>query len=149
MLIYVMCQIHLCQLSVKTRMSVIGFSYWSAKIWLHEAEGLHLGPVNRRHCWSWGHSREGGLWWNNETKGWPSSRAWPQLETNEWASRGVCRLKENLKWMNNLFLFLSSSSVQRYGAWYLFENKENINKETHCQPLLLLDRVANNSTIFG
>lgn len=79
----------------------------------------------------------------------PSSRAWPQLETNEWAFRSVCRLKENLKWMNKLFLFLSSSTVQRYGAWYTFENKENINKEAHCQPLLLLDRVANNSAIFG
>jgi len=51
--------------------------------------------------------------------------------------------------MDNLFLLLSSSSVHRYGAWYMFENKENINKETHFQPLLLLDRVANNSIIFG
>jgi len=48
MLIYVMCQIHPCQLSVKTRMCVFSFSYWSAKIWLHKAEGLYLGAINRR-----------------------------------------------------------------------------------------------------
>lgn len=28
--------------------------------------------------------------------------------------------------MSNLYLFISSSWVQRYGAWYMFENKENI-----------------------
>lgn len=43
-----MCQIHLCQLSVKTRMSVIGFSYQNAKFWLHRAEGFHLSAINRR-----------------------------------------------------------------------------------------------------
>lgn len=58
---------------------------------------------------------------------------------------GICVdwKKTQNEWI--IFLFLSFSSVQRYGAYYMFENKENINKEMNCQPLLPLDRVTNNS----